>query len=182
MQEEVDEKTVALAINCGRVSANVMKAAMAKMLQRIEERNRIVESERREVRKAVKVKQEQKAAKAKAFRPGRKSLNQMMREGSQLSNIEITDKNIKSFERIARKYSISFSLKKDKSTTPPRYLVFFRAKDVDVMTAAFKEYTGFTMKKDRKVSIRKRLQQAISRSAMHKDIDRVKEKDRVLER
>jgi len=37
---------------------------------------------------------------------------------------------------VARKYSIDYSLKKDKSVDPPKYLVFFRAKDVDVMTAA----------------------------------------------
>ena len=62
---------------------------------------------------------------------------------------------------VARKYSIDYSLKKDKSVDPPKYLVFFRAKDVDVMTAAFKEYTGVALKKSRKVSIRKRLQKAI---------------------
>ena len=65
-----------------------------------------------------------------------------MNQGCQLSNIEVTDGNIKSFEKCARKYSIDFSLKKDTSISPPRYFVFFKAKDVDVMTAAFKEYTG----------------------------------------
>ena len=98
------------------------------------------------------------------------------------TNIEITDKNIKSFEKIARKYSIDYSLKKDKSEDPPKYLVFFRAKDVDVMTAAFKEYTGVTLKKSRKVSIRKRLQKAIERSAKHREREKVKQKDRGQER
>ena len=121
-------------------------------------------------------------AKENEFRPGKKSLNSMMKEGSQLTNIEITDKNIKSFEKMARKYSIDYSLKKDKSVDPPKYLVFFRAKDVDVMTAAFKEYTGVTLKKSRKVSIRKRLQKAIQRSAKHREREKVKQKDRGQER
>ena len=106
----------------------------------------------------------------------------MMEEGSQLTNIEITDNNIKSFEKVARKYSIDYSLKKDKSMDPPRYLVFFRAKDVDVMTAAFKEYTGMSLKKSRKVSIRKRLQKAIQRSAKHREREKLKQRDRGQER
>lgn len=55
---------------------------------------------------------------------GKQSLDSMMKDGSQLTNIEITDRNIRSFERIARKYSIDYSLKKDKAVSPPRYLVF----------------------------------------------------------
>lgn len=184
MQEEVDEKTVALVINGGRISGNILKSAMAKFVQRMEEHNRIVDSDRREAKKAAKTrqeaaKQEKKAADGKDFSPGKKSLKQLMREGSQLSNIEITDNNIKSFERVARKYGIEFSLKKDKFTNPPRYLVFFRAKDVDVMTAAFKEYTGVTMEKSRKVSIRKRLKKAISRTvAKHREREKTRQKDR----
>lgn len=41
-----------------------------------------------------------------------------------MSNIEVTDGNIKSFERVARKYGVDFALKKDVSSQPPRYLVF----------------------------------------------------------
>ena len=52
----------------------------------------------------------------------------------------------------------------------------------DVMTAAFKEYTGVTLKKSRKVSIRKRLQKAIQRSAKHREREKVKQKDRGQER
>lgn len=32
---------------------------------------------------------------------------------------------------------------------PPRYYVFFKARDADVMTAAFKEYTGKSLNKDK---------------------------------
>ena len=33
---------------------------------------------------------------------------------------------------------------------PPLYLVFFKSKDVDVMTAAFKEYAGIEMDQSKK--------------------------------
>ena len=52
----------------------------------------------------------------------------------ELKNIPITKDNIKSFDRIARKYGVDYSLKKDvASKETPKYLVFFKAKDVDVI-------------------------------------------------
>ena len=86
---------------------------------------------------------QQKEKEDKTYK-GKQSLDKLMKQNVQLSNIEITDGNIKSFERVAKKYSIDFSLKKDVTADPPRYYVFFKARDADVMTAAFKEYTGQT--------------------------------------
>lgn len=57
-----------------------------------------------------------------------------------MQNIEITDKNIKSFERVARKYGVDFALKKDPAQG--KYLVFFKARDADALNAAFAEYAG----------------------------------------
>ncbi len=48
---------------------------------------------------------------------------------------------------MARKYGIDYSLKKEVGADPPKFLVFFKAKDVDVMTAAFREYAGVELKK-----------------------------------
>jgi hypothetical protein len=102
----------------------------------------------------------------------------MLDKGSELSNIEITDNNIRSFERVARKYGIDYSLKRDKSTDPPKYLVFFRAKDADVMTAAFKEYSGLTLQKSKRKSIKLRLQKAIEKAAKHREREKTQQKDR----
>ncbi len=41
-----------------------------------------------------------------------------------MTNIEITDANIKSFDKVARKYGIDYAVKKDKSVAPPKYLIF----------------------------------------------------------
>ena len=51
-------------------------------------------------------------------------------------------------------------------------------KDVDVMTAAFKEYTGVSLKKEQRQSIRKKLEQAKERVAKHREITKEKTKDR----
>ena len=109
-------------------------------------------------------------------------MQNLMAKGAQLTNILITDDNIKSFDRIARKYGIDYSLKRDNSVTPPKYLVFFRAKDVDVMTAAFREYTGVTMNKAKKPTVRKKLQQTIQRLAKHRERIKTRQKDRGQER
>ena len=46
---------------------------------------------------------------------GKQSLKKLAQQNVQLSNIEITDNNIKAFEKVAKKYGIDFSLKRDKS-------------------------------------------------------------------
>ena len=172
MQEEVNEKTIALIVTGGKISAEILEKSLAKLARRLEEQKRERKAVKREKRKNQKA----------SYHPGRKTLRLMMKEGSQLSNIEITDKNIRSFEKVARKYSIQYSLKKDKASDPPKYIVFFRAKDVDVMTAAFKEYAGSSLSKSRKVSVRKRLHKAVERSANHRNRQRTRQKDRGQER
>ena len=54
------------------------------------------------------------------------TVKELAKQNAGMVNIEITDKNIKSFERYARKYGINYALKKDKSKEPPVYLVFSR--------------------------------------------------------
>lgn len=168
MQDEVNEKTVSLCIRCGKVTANLLKAAMKKALVKMEQ-----EKQKLKGQKQPKQDKEDKTYK------GKQSMDKLMKQNVQLSNIEITDGNIKSFERVAKKYSIDFSLKKDVNADPPRYYVFFKARDADVMTAAFKEYTRQSLNKDKKPSVRKKLQQAISKSLKkHRELEKTKGKEK----
>ena len=168
MQDEVNEKTVSLCIRCGKVTANLLKVAMKKALVKMEQ-----EKQKLKGQKQPKQDKEDKTYK------GKQSMDKLMKQNVQLSNIEITDGNIKSFERVAKKYSIDFSLKKDVTADPPRYYVFFKARDADVMTAAFKEYTGQSLNKDKKPSVRKKLQQAISKSLKkHRELEKTKGKEK----
>ena len=98
----------------------------------------------------------QKQKQPKVYR-GKQSLKQLARQNAGLSNIEITDENIRAFTGVAKKYHIDFALKKDKTSPHPRYLVFFKGRDADAMTAAFQEFTD---RKLRRPSIRKQLKQA----------------------
>jgi hypothetical protein len=80
---------------------------------------------------------------------GKQSVKNLVGQGQGVSNIEVTDGNIKSFERTARKYGVDFALKKDSSVEPPKWLVFFKAKDADALTAAFKEFSSKTLKRQK---------------------------------
>ena len=145
-----------------------VKGAMKKALVKMEQ-----EKQKLKGQKQPKQDKEDKTYK------GKQSMDKLMKQNVQLSNIEITDGNIKSFERVAKKYSIDFSLKKDVNADPPRYYVFFKARDADVMTAAFKEYTGQSLNKDKKPSVRKKLQQAISKSLKkHRELEKTKGKEK----
>ena len=173
MQEEMNEKTVSLIIRGTKVTAVILKDAMKMFLRHTS--NRVSNSRDG---KGISGNQKQALQPGTGDRTGKTSLRKMMKEGSELSNIEITDENIKSFEKIARKYSIQFSLMKDKSRDPPRYLVFFKAKDIDVMQAAFREYTGTTLNRKNRPSIRKKLQNVITqqRKTKHRERERTHEK------
>lgn len=132
MQEEVQSRTVTLSINATKLTARTLKQALSKFL----------------AYKSSKHKE------TKDVTPhGKQSVKQLAKQNQGLTNIEITDKNIKDFDRVARKYGVDYALKKDKTVTPPKYLVFFKAKDADALTAAFKEYTAATVKKQNKEPI-----------------------------
>ena len=120
MQDEVRDKSVALVINMGktggRLTADMLKWAMRRYLD--QSRN------------------------PKAHH-GKQTVKQLVQQGQGVQNIEITDKNIKSFERVARKYGVDFALKKDPEQG--KYLVFFKSRDADALNAAFAEYAAKTM-------------------------------------
>ena len=180
MQEEVNQKVISLSIQGVKITASVLKAALRKFL----------EMDNRRKQKATQVKMAEKTGRAqekgreKKKPHGKQTIKQLNAQGVQLSNLKITDENIKSFDRVARKYGIDYSLKKDVGADPPKYLVFFKAKDVDVMTAAFREYAGVELKKKqvKKPSVRKKLQKSVERKAKHRQRVKQRQKSRGQER
>ena len=162
MQDEVNTKVVAIAIKGGKISAEVLEKALKKFVEEIE--------------KAQKT-----ASQPKTYR-GKQSIKHLVEQNAAISNIEVTDGNIKSFQRTANKYGIDYALKKDTSEEPPRYIVFFKGRDVDVMTQAFKEFSARTVKQQDKPSLRRKLSHEQEQSkAKHREKVKVKTKDRGVE-
>lgn len=109
---------------------------------------------------------------------GKQTLKQLMRHGTGVSNIEITDANIKAFESTAKKYGIDFALKR----ADDRYLVFFKGRDADVLTAAFREFSKKKLDKERKPSVRRDLAEKKAEAAQTAKRDKVKNMDRGIDR
>lgn len=158
MQEEVESRTVTLAVNTTKMTANVLKQAISKYLAHCKE------------------KKAEKAREGPVKPCGKQSVKQLVGQNQGVSNIEITDKNIKDFERIARKYGVDFALKKDKTGEIPKYLVFFKARDGDALTAAFKEYTAKTERKKEKTSVIQKLRK-FKEQAASIDTSKVRKKE-----
>lgn len=132
MQDEVNEKIIMLSVKTGKLTAEVLQKSLKYLLSHW--KNKTAE-----------------------LPHGKQTLRQLMKHNAGVSNIEITDGNIKAFEHTAKKYRLSFSLKKDRSVHPPRYLVFFKGNDIDVMTAAFREFSAKKLSRETKPSIRQML-------------------------
>ena len=158
MQEEVNQKTIALSMKTGKLTAQVLQAALKKYLQH--------------------------RAKGKTMlHHGQQSLKQLKKHGAALSNIEITEANIGAFKPCAKKYGVDFALRKDKTTQPPHYVVIFKSKDADILEQAFREFTAKTLSKEQRPSIRKVLS-AMKQKTAEQTKQRAKEKirERGLER
>ena len=158
MQEEVESRTVTLAISTTRMTANVLKSAISKYLA---------------YRKEKKIEK----ARAGPVKPcGKQTVKQLVGQNEGVANIEITDRNIRDFDRVARKYGVDYALKKDKSGELPKYLVFFKARDGDALTAAFKEYTAKTERKKERPSVLQTLRR-LKEQAATIDTPKVRKKE-----
>ena len=158
MQDEINEKTVAISIKATKLTAQTLQKALKLLLAQMKkqhDKNKIPH--------------------------GKQTLKQLARQNAGLSNIEITEGNIKEFESTAKKYGVDFALKKDSTENPPRYLVFFKSRDADALTEAFREFSAKKLGRDKKPSIRKLLSKlkeaAQSRNAQR---DKVKNKDKEI--
>ena len=95
----------------------------------------------------------QHRAKGPKLHHGKQSLKQLKAHGAALTNIEVTEANIGAFKPCAKKYGVDFTLRKDKTTQPPHYIVIFKAKDADNLEQAFREFTAKTLSKKQRPSI-----------------------------
>ena len=134
MQEEVENRTLTLIVSGPKFTGRLFKAAISKYM-----------AHRRE-----KKLEKQRSRDSPVTPKGKQTVKQLIGQNQGVSNIEINDPSIRDFERIARKYGVDYAVKKDRSASPPKYLIFFKARDADALTAAFTEYTGKKVKKAEK--------------------------------
>ena len=75
---------------------------------------------------------------------------------------------------------IDYAIRKDNSEMPPRYLVFFKAPDVEAFNAAFKEYSASLLSKTKRPSVLEKLHELVQAGAELPGKVRRKEQERGL--
>ena len=146
MQEEIENRTVNLAISTTKLTARGIIRLAAKGLAYIKRKSR-------------------EAALKNEKPDGRQTIQQLIGQNQGVTNIDISQTDLKGFEKYARKYGVDYAITKDKSVFPPKYLVFFKTRDADAMTAAFNAYSAEVLAKSKRPS---------TLSKLHKLIDAVK--------
>ena len=150
MQEEVEQRVVTLIVDCAKLTEQELKKALVKVLDKLKNQKQTKQPH------------------------GKMTVKQLASQNKGMQSIEVTDKNIGSFSKIARKYGIDFAPFKAKDQD--RYLIFFKAQDTDAMTAAFQEYTAKVVRKKERPSVLETLAKfkALIKVAV---VDRTKKKE-----
>lgn len=142
MQEEVENKTVNLAISTTKLTARgILRLGMDGLAY---------------------INRKSKEAALKHEKPiGKQTIQELIGQNQGVTNIDISQTDLKGFEKYARKYGVDYAITKDKSVSPPKYLVFFKARDTDAMTAAFNAYSAEILTKNKRPSVLKTLHKLI---------------------
>ena len=150
MQEEVEQRVVTLIVNCSKLTEQELRKALGKLLTHLKTQHQTKQPH------------------------GKMTVKKLAAQNRGLQSVEVTDQNIGSFNRIARKYGIDFAPFKAKGQD--RYLIFFKSQDADAMTAAFNEYTEQIANKKSRPSVLAQLQQfkALIQSVV---VDRTRKKE-----
>ncbi len=117
MQEEVEMRAVTLSITTVKFTGNVLKTAIAKVLHEAQN-------------------------KQSSIKHGKMLVKELTSRDAGASSMEVTSLRVRSFDKVARKYGVDYAIYKDKSTGEKnKYLIFFKGRDADAVTAAFNEYS-----------------------------------------
>ena len=138
MQEDIEHRAVTLAINAGKMTGRTFRNALAKLLHFLKNKHQ----------------------QHKQVKPcGKQSVKKLIGQNQGVTRVDLShDDDVKQFEHVARKYGVDYAITKVKGEKP-RYLIFFKARDNDALTAALEEYTAQRMRGKGKPSLHSKLQQ-----------------------
>ena len=118
--------------------------------------------------------------------PGKEmSVKELLKKDEGANNIDIAELGSSDFKPIARRYGMDFAVVKSKYLDPPKYTVFFKARDADTIEKVMNEYSAKCMKRKNEIGREKtRLLAALKRlksvmlSAPRKEVEKRKEEVR----
>ena len=159
VQEDVESRTIHLCVSTTRLTGHYLTSALRMYLRHAE---------------SAKHKNTREGAQGKV------SVKQLLKDGDGVQSMPVADGKLKDFERIANKYGVTFSVVRDKNEDPPRYLVFFKARDADAMSQVVKDYTAREMRRMQKPSIMKQLEKM--KDVAKEIVGRVRHKEQEIDR
>ena len=114
MQEEIEHKTVNLAISTTKLSARTLLRGMQFLLRQHD----------------------------KHASQGKQSMKRLVRQNRGVTNVEIQKTGIKDFDRHAKRYHIDYSIQKDLSLQAAPVYGLLQGTGHGCLNAAFKEYSA----------------------------------------
>lgn len=153
MQEDIENKTVMLMVNGSKFTGRKLLQAAQKLLAFMKHR-----------------------AHTDVTKHGRQSIKQLLRKDQGATSIELNDPNLRAFERLACKYGVDYAIRQVQGPEP-KFLVFFKARDNDAITAMLTELTEKRVKREERPSVLILLKKLKERAATR---DPVRSKDREL--
>lgn len=138
VNREVVDKTVSISFRAASFTIGTFNRAIKSYLQEIERQNK---------------------PNAKKEPHGKMSLDKLVSLGAGANSIEMKKEDMKDFEKVAKKYQVDYAIRVDKSVDPPKYHIFFKGKDLDVISQVLREYTANQEKRKERVSLRERLKE-----------------------
>ena len=172
MQEEIENKSITLIINCTKFTGRVLKSAISKYLAHRSAKHREKKMDRKARRRERQT--------GNVVHRGKQTVKQLVAQNQGVSTMDVADKDMRDFQRVARKYGVDYAVKRSKGE-PDKYLVFFKARDNDALIAAFNEFTQKREYKKEHPSILKRLAKSMAQS-VQKIPDKVRNKRQEIDR
>ena len=139
MQEDMTQKTIALVFMATSFTARHFEAVLREAKHDLERHDTAVQNKKNIAKQAKLQRKPKKSAPVKKERHRKMRIGELVGQGEKLATIQIPE-DLKSFQRIARKYNVDFAVKKDRSEEPPKYIIFFKAKDTDMLKECFRDY------------------------------------------
>ena len=155
MQEDIEHRAVTLAMNVSKMTGRTFRNALVKLLHFLKNKHQ----------------------QHKQVKPcGKQSVKKLIGQNQGVTRVDLShDDDVKQFERVARKYGVDYAITKVKGEKP-RYLIFFKARDNDALTAALEEYTVQRVRGKDKQALHSKLRQPSlagqERAARKKEVSR----------
>lgn len=153
MQEEIEKKTLNLAVSMTRLS---VRTALKAIKLFISKGSGYVRKKRS---------------------TGKQSVKQLLKNPSSITSIDVLATDLRDMKRLGRKYGVDFAIKKDRSSYPAKYILFFRANSKEAMASLYKEMYELKLSKNSRPSIMDKLTvlKELARTKPERVQERIKE-------